>query len=107
MIIRIILLTLAMSLTLMGCKQRPWTQSSKLSTHAARSGHVINTLRPGLHGDIRRLSAPRVRATSATTARPYALDSGDRLRVTVFGQQGLANNHAIQKEQNNGETTPP
>lgn len=94
MIIRIILVTLAMSLTLMGCKQRrPWTLSSK---HTARSGPAINqpgppvALRPSLHGDVRRLSVPRVRATSATAARPYALDSGDRLRVTVFGQQNLS-----------------
>lgn len=93
MIIRIILLTLAMSLTLAGCERRPWTQSSKLT---ALSSHAMNTpppptaLRPSLHGDVRRLSAPRAEAVSAAATQPYVLDSGDRLRVTVFGQQNLS-----------------
>ncbi len=93
MIVRTILLTLTMSLTLMGCHQRSWTPSSKLT---ARSSHAMNTPRPpvalrqSLHSDVHALSVPRVTATSATTARPYALDSGDRLRVTVFGQQNLS-----------------
>ena len=95
MAIRIILLTAAISLALMGCKNRPSGHPSKRIAHAARIGHAPSrpsrpaALRPGYQADARRVSANSHRAT-ASTASPYMLDSGDRLRVTVFGQQNLS-----------------
>ncbi len=35
---------------------------------------------------------------------PYTLDSGDRLRITVFGQEGLSNNYIVDA---NGRITMP
>ena len=34
-------------------------------------------------------------AVSAYAEEPYALDSGDKLRVVVFGQDGLSNSYAV------------
>ena len=88
MAIRVLLLTTAICLALMGCKQRLSGQPSKRIAHSthigdasSRSSHPI-ALRPGYSSGVRRLAAP--------TASPYLLDSGDRLRVTVFGQQNLS-----------------
>ncbi|MEZ2129231.1 MULTISPECIES: polysaccharide biosynthesis/export family protein [unclassified Sinorhizobium] len=38
---------------------------------------------------------PAPKAFSAATIQPYTLDSGDRLRVTVFDQPGLTNTYTI------------
>ena len=39
---------------------------------------------------------PSVTLVAAETASPaYTLDSGDRLRVVVFGQDGLTNSYAV------------
>lgn len=38
---------------------------------------------------------PAPRAFSEATIKPYTLDSGDRLRVTVFEQQGLTNTYTV------------
>ncbi len=88
MAIRILLLTTAICLALMGCKQRLSGQPSKRIAHSTHIGDASSrssqpiALRPGYHSGVRRLAAP--------TASPYLLDSGDRLRVTVFGQQNLS-----------------
>jgi len=88
---RALLLTVIISLALMGCKHRPSDHPSKRIAHAARIGDATAkqarpiALRPSFHGDVRQVSA-----TTATTPAPYALDSGDRLRVTVFGQLDLS-----------------
>ena len=49
------------------------------------------------------VSAPIPVVASATEA-PYALDSGDRLRIVVFGQEGLTNGYAVDA---NGAVTMP
>lgn len=38
---------------------------------------------------------PAPKAFNAATIQPYTLDSGDRLRVTVFDQPGLTNTYTI------------
>lgn len=38
---------------------------------------------------------PAPRAFSEAVVQPYRLDSGDRLRVTVFGQDGLTSTYAV------------
>jgi polysaccharide biosynthesis/export protein len=38
---------------------------------------------------------PAPRAFSQATMQPYTLDSGDRLRVTVFEQEGMTNTYTV------------
>jgi polysaccharide export outer membrane protein len=38
---------------------------------------------------------PAPRAFNQATIQPYTLDSGDRLRVTVFDQEGLSNTYTV------------
>jgi len=38
---------------------------------------------------------PAPRAFSEATIQPYTLDSGDRLRVTVFEQEGMTNTYTV------------
>jgi len=38
---------------------------------------------------------PAPKAFSEATIQPYTLDSGDRLRVTVFDQEGLTNTYTV------------
>jgi polysaccharide biosynthesis/export protein len=45
------------------------------------------------YSDARRNSAAR--ANAASTDGPYSLDSGDKLRVVVFGQDGLTNSYGV------------
>jgi polysaccharide biosynthesis/export protein len=39
------------------------------------------------------IAAPEI--TGTIPAPPYTLDSGDRLRIVVFGQEGLTNSYAV------------
>ena len=38
---------------------------------------------------------PAPQAFNQATIQPYSLDSGDRLRVVVFGQDGLTNSYIV------------
>jgi polysaccharide biosynthesis/export protein len=40
-------------------------------------------------------AAPAVAAYAPTAQPPYTLDAGDRLRITVFGQDGLTNAYVV------------
>jgi protein involved in polysaccharide export with SLBB domain len=40
-------------------------------------------------------AAPAAIVTAAVSERPYTLDTGDRLRVVVFGQDGITNSYAV------------
>ena len=44
---------------------------------------------------VRLAEAASVYATDASYEQPYLLDSGDRLRITVFGQDGLTNSYIV------------
>jgi len=39
--------------------------------------------------------APAAYAAQVSFESPYTLDAGDRLRITVFGQEGLTNSYAV------------
>ncbi|GBE42743.1 MAG TPA: polysaccharide export protein [Rhizobiales bacterium] len=90
MVVRRILLIAAISLALLGCSKNSLSSHlSKRAAHAARIGDVPAgpplapiMLRPSIQGDVRQVAA--------TPANSYTLDSGDRLRVTVFGQENLS-----------------
>jgi polysaccharide export outer membrane protein len=40
-------------------------------------------------------AAPAAVVTAAVSERPYTLDTGDRLRVVVFGQDGITNSYTV------------
>lgn len=54
---------------------------------------AIAALLPALSGCGSYRPAPK--AFHEATIQPYRLDSGDRLRITVFEQQGLTNTYAV------------
>ncbi len=67
----------------------------------ASSGGAIGALRASFAAAPRRAYAPTVYAAPMPTPIPvaydvaYRLDAGDRLRVVVYGQEGLTNTYAI------------
>jgi polysaccharide export outer membrane protein len=69
------------------------------STRVASSSGAIGALRAGFAGSPRRAyaAAPAVYATPIPVAydATYRLDAGDRLRIVVYGQEGLTNTYAI------------
>jgi polysaccharide biosynthesis/export protein len=69
-------------------------------TASADSGGAISALRASFAAAPRTTYAPVENAyaaapIAATHDAPYHLDAGDRLRVVVFGQEGLTNTYAI------------
>ena len=71
------------ALALAGCAGRP----------ASRPGTLVDTTR-GVVGPLRE-QGTLVPHESITPRGPYLLDTGDRLRVVVFGQEGLTNSYAV------------
>ena len=68
------------------------------ATNVAPSGGAISALRSSFAAAPRRAyAAPAVYATPMPVAydSAYRLDAGDRLRVVVYGQEGLTNTYAI------------
>src|SRR6202789_384880 len=73
---------------------------SSYPTASADSGGAISALRASFEASPRGAYAPveNTYAAAPVAARrdaPYHLDAGDRLRVVVFGQEGLTNTYAI------------
>ena len=73
---------------------------SSYSTASADSGGAISALRASFtaspHGSYSPVANAYAAAPAAATHdAPYHLDAGDRLRVVVFGQEGLTNTYAI------------
>lgn len=89
MIIRFILLTAAICLALAGCKSRSVGYGSKRVANSAHS--VRAAVRPPVA--LRGTSPAYVHTASLSS--PYRLDSGDRLRVTVFGQGNLSRSYSV------------
>src|SRR6516225_9053167 len=50
---------------------------------------------PGPRPRLRSAAAPPVALVAGAPPPAYTLDSGDRLRVVVFGQDGLTNSYAV------------
>jgi polysaccharide export outer membrane protein len=69
------------------------------SARVASSGGAIGALRAGFASSLRRAyaAAPAVYATPISVAydAAYRLDAGDRLRIVIYGQEGLTNTYAI------------
>jgi polysaccharide export outer membrane protein len=69
------------------------------STRLAPSGGAIGALRASFAASPRRAygPAPAVYATPIPVAydAAYKLDAGDRLRIVIYGQEGLTNSYAI------------
>src|SRR4051794_9443220 len=70
------------------------------TTPVANSGGAIGALRASFAASPRRAyaaPAPAVYATPIPVAydAAYRLDAGDRLRIVVYGQEGLTNTYAI------------
>ncbi|WP_423898196.1 polysaccharide biosynthesis/export family protein [Bradyrhizobium sp.] len=74
---------------------------SSYPTASADSGGAISAVRANFTASPRNAytaTTPAVYAAAHTTAAhdaPYHLDAGDKLRVVVFGQEGLTNTYAI------------
>jgi polysaccharide export outer membrane protein len=70
-----------------------------MSSNVAPSGGAIGAIRAGFAASPRRAyaPAPAVYATPMPVAydTAYRLDAGDRLRIVVYGQEGLTNTYAI------------
>jgi polysaccharide export outer membrane protein len=69
------------------------------SAGVAASGGAIGALRSGFAASPRRAYTPAPAAYAAPMPvaydRTYRLDAGDRLRIVVYGQEGLTNTYAI------------
>jgi polysaccharide export outer membrane protein len=69
------------------------------SANVASSGGAIGALRSGFAASPRRAYAPAPAAYAAPMPvaydRAYRLDAGDRLRIVIYGQEGLTNTYAI------------
>jgi polysaccharide export outer membrane protein len=73
---------------------------SPSSVASADSGGAISALRASFEASPRGTYAPVENAYAAAPVSahhdaPYHLDAGDKLRVVVFGQEGLTNTYAI------------
>jgi polysaccharide export outer membrane protein len=69
------------------------------STNPAPSGGAIGALRASFAAAPRRAYAPAVYAAPMPVPvaydAAYRLDAGDRLRIVIYGQEGLTNSYAI------------
>jgi polysaccharide export outer membrane protein len=116
---RAVLVCLLTALALSGCMRRsapvavvqpqsdldslaygqPAQRSVYTSSKVANSGGVIGALRASYAASPRRAfgPAPALYATPIPVAydAAYRLDAGDRLRIVIYGQEGLTNTYAI------------
>lgn len=99
--LRSFLICAAAALALSGCKHQA-EQGHFASIAAPRAPHAVRTaaaptqlyLRGSVAAREPALAAAPVTMTSLTED-PYRLDSGDRLRVVVFGQENLSRTYAV------------
>lgn len=89
MIIRLILLTAAICLALAGCKSRSVGIKSKRVAMSTYKTHAAVRPPTALRG------TASAYVQHARYSSPYTLDSGDRLRVTVFGQANLSRSYSV------------
>lgn len=60
----------------------------------ALHGGTLDTIAYGEVQPVRAVEVPTV-AAYAAVEEPYRLDSGDKLRIVVYGQEGLTNTYAV------------
>jgi polysaccharide export outer membrane protein len=78
--------------------QPSYPRNAYAQTAAIDSGGAISALRASFSGSPRDAYAAAPVAYAAAPAShdtPYHLDAGDKLRVVVYGQEGLTNTYAI------------
>jgi polysaccharide export outer membrane protein len=96
MAIRLVLLIAAICFALVGCKSR--LNSSHPAKRVAGNTHGGNMSATPLHPIALRMNTSEpsgyVRQDGPVSA-PYMLGSGDRLRITVFGQQNLSRTYRV------------
>jgi polysaccharide export outer membrane protein len=82
-----------------GQRSNPAPRSVYMSANVAPTGGAFGALRASFAGSPRRAyaPAPAVYAAPIPVAydAAYRLDAGDRLRIVVYGQEGLTNTYAI------------
>jgi polysaccharide export outer membrane protein len=96
-------LIVSLALALSGCMQRrgPVAVAPRSDLDALAYGQpVVVTAQPGAFAALRQGFGPSRRGPVRYAAVPtydaqYRLDAGDRLRVVVYGQEGLTNSYAI------------
>ena len=69
--------------------------ASSYQTASADSGGAIAALRSSLANSPRTTYAAYAAPGATAHDAPYRLDAGDKLRVVVYGQEGLTNSYAI------------
>ena len=97
---RLLVLSLALALALPGCARTP----RKLATAQPAATMTQTAQAPMAEPQVitAPIAAPAPVAVAAPVAAvipepnaPYTLDAGDKLRVVVFGQEGLSNSYAV------------
>ncbi len=97
MFIRIVMITAAIALALSGCKHSSKFRKAKRTAHPAAISSTTmaqpHQLRPSMAAShaswLTTAEAPQ------TPEQLYRLDSGDRLRVVVFGQENLSRTYSV------------
>ena len=82
---RSLLVLLAVTLAVAGCARQP------VATIAAAPAVPVSVAPLAAAGIV----ATPVAYAASTSEGPYTLDSGDRLRIVVFGQDGLSNAYSV------------
>ncbi len=96
MAIRLVLLIAAICLALAGCKSR--LTSSHPAKRVAGNAHGGQVSATPLHPIALRMGTSetsRYVQQDSPVSAPYLLGSGDRLRITVFGQQNLSRTYRV------------
>lgn len=91
MAIRLALITAAICLALAGCKHRSTGHPAKTLARAPTS--LVSVAPPTPIG--LRTNTAGYSQLVRTVGTPYTLGSGDRLRITVFGQQNLSRTYRV------------
>lgn len=95
---RLALLVLV-ALTAAGCAHRarpPAVAAAPLPAPAVTAGpSSLDGVAYGRPGLLTSQPSATLAVTTAYPEEPYTLDSGDKLRVIVFGQEGLTNSYAV------------
>ncbi|MBX9711517.1 MAG: polysaccharide export protein [Xanthobacteraceae bacterium] len=79
--------TLLIALAVSGCVRTPVLPNATVAPGGGDLDSLAYNITPNLAGP--------VAYSYATNDGPYRLDAGDKLRVVVFGQEGLTNTYAV------------
>ena len=91
---RLLVIALCVALTAAGCSLRRSPSRAALESTPAVTAENSERAAPPVMGETPVMVETPVLA-AAHPAPPYSLDSGDKLRIVVFGQEGLSNSYAV------------